>query len=157
MKLQGSYAYDKTGNRTASKRLVTTQGSDCTDAPPGGPCTPTGLVSQLTERTYSYASANHSVITIGNTERRYDAAGNPVWIGPSLIDVMPPNDPESRRRTARWRARRIAARSSRRSRSMTIEAGVHRAICQLERFTFYSGSLGTMKPTRGGLHRSGVS
>jgi RHS repeat-associated protein len=94
MKLQGSYAYDKTGNRTASKRLVTTQGMDCTGVPPGGPCTPTGPVAQLTERTYGYALANHRVITIGNTERRYDAAGNTIWIGPSAIDVMPPNDPE---------------------------------------------------------------
>jgi hypothetical protein len=94
MKLQGSHAYDKTGNRTASKRLVTTQGSDCTDAPPGGPCTPTGPVSQLTERTYGYVSASHSVITIGNTQRNYDAAGNTIWIGPRSIDVMPPNDPE---------------------------------------------------------------
>ncbi|TXI47602.1 MAG: RHS repeat protein, partial [Lysobacter sp.] len=88
--VQGSYAYDKTGNRTASGRLVTTMGMDCTGVQPGESCTPTGPVSTWTTRTYDYLPNDHRVVTIGNTERHYDAAGNTIWIGPRSIEFVPP-------------------------------------------------------------------
>lgn len=88
--LQGSYAYDKTGNRTASGRLVTTEGMDCTGTQPGEPCTPTGPVSTWTARTYGYMPGDHRVITIGHTQRDYDDAGNTVKIGHRSIEFLPP-------------------------------------------------------------------
>ncbi|TXI48654.1 MAG: RHS repeat protein [Lysobacter sp.] len=87
---QGSYAYDATGNRTASGRLVTTMGMDCTGVQPGESCTPTGPVTTWTTRTYGYLPNHHRVMTIGNTERHYDAAGNTIWIGPRSMEFVPP-------------------------------------------------------------------
>lgn len=89
--VQGSYAYDKTGNRTTAGRLVTTMGLDCTGMQPGEPCTPTEPVSMWTTENYTYAAGSHRLNYQGTTERRYDAVGNTIWIGP--MPVSGPGDP----------------------------------------------------------------
>jgi len=88
---QQTYAYDRTGNRTASGYWRVSGTADCSGVPPGGPCTPGEPVSTWTTRTYDYVPQKHHLWTIGYTERHYDATGNTTWIGPKSVE-QPPGD-----------------------------------------------------------------
>jgi RHS repeat-associated protein len=89
-----SYAYDRTGNRTSSGRLISTTTQNCEGVQPGEPCTPGPTVTNWVTRTYNLVPQSHRVWTIGNTERRYDDAGNTVWIGLRSVEFEgPPGDP----------------------------------------------------------------
>lgn len=88
---QQTYAYDRTGNRTASGYWQVTGTADCSGVPPGDPCTPGAPVSAWKTRTYDYVPQKHHLWTIGYTERHYDATGNTIWIGPKSVE-QPPGD-----------------------------------------------------------------
>ncbi|TXH66329.1 MAG: RHS repeat protein [Lysobacteraceae bacterium] len=64
--VQHSYAYDKTGNRTASGEWIISGGS-----PGGGGGTP-----QWSSSSYSYPADSHRLSAVNGIPRSYDAAGN---------------------------------------------------------------------------------
>ena len=90
-----SYNYDRTGNRTASGKRTTVNMQDCSGTAPGEPCTPLPPSTQWTTRTYGYVPNTHRLLTVGNTERTHDDAGNLIRIGPvpAVIQDPQPDNP----------------------------------------------------------------
>ncbi|MBP6748534.1 MAG: RHS repeat protein [Xanthomonadaceae bacterium] len=84
-----SYHYDKTGNRLSAGRLTVQQNEDCPAS--GDPCTPLPPTTLWTTESDTYAADSHRLTYQGTTERRYDNAGNTIWIGP--LPVSGPGDP----------------------------------------------------------------
>ena len=93
--VQQSYAYDKTGNRMQANVRETVVIGDGGGGGPGGPGGGT-TTTRLTTSTYAYVPGKHRLWTTGTIERRYDLAGNLIWIGPKSVDEAPdppPGDP----------------------------------------------------------------
>ncbi len=93
--VQQSYAYDKTGNRMQANVRETVVIGDGGGGGPGGPGGG-GTTTRLTTSTYAYVPGKHRLWTTGTIERRYDLAGNLIWIGPKSVDEapdQPPGDP----------------------------------------------------------------